>query len=309
MHNVEVASRPVQREWQRATGTFFLADASDVQRQCAKLGRFCNGGAELLCGFPTDSPSTDCVALGQDIAAKKAGGSIDYAQTSGAVSHGALVVSQLLQNVASFAMPKLGNAASLTSLPSSTASKTAATKLLQSYYPLYNHSNDPGVLISDSNATYIIQDEHGQVTIDLARRSPIFAIAMETPTITDLEGRCESVEMRWFSVYVQLEGKEGPGCQKPASRADAMAKGQAGDKTWCQVGHFEYLCQRKSALQVFCLDAPPGAPRVPASWPSNGSEACWSKTGWLTQRVRIALNGNWGAEATRVRRLRVLALL
>ncbi|CDJ53350.1 hypothetical protein, conserved [Eimeria brunetti] len=144
-------------------------------RVCSKIGSLCGKSEEILCGFPIDSPFNDCVVLGHDVAAKKSGGSINYQQTSGAVSHGALVVSQLLQKVASFAMPELGFGVSSTSLSLNTASKMAATKLLQSYYPLYNHNNDPGVLVTDSNATYIIQEgkERSACQTPVTRSDPV----------------------------------------------------------------------------------------------------------------------------------------
>ncbi|CDI77877.1 hypothetical protein, conserved [Eimeria praecox] len=297
---------PSAQEWQEAAGAFFIPDAFENQSHCSALGSTCRRGEDLLCGFLVDSPSNECVALGQDVAAKRNGGSIDYALTSGGVSHGALLLSHLLQNVASFAMPELRYADPPISPPLSAASNTAATRLLQSYYPLYNHTNDPGVLISDSNATYAIHDNHGQVTIALAHGSPVFAVAMETAT-TDPEGRCESVEIRWFSVYVQLEGEENTACRKALPSQDTLTKMADGDEHWCRVGRFEYRCQRKGSLQVFCLQRPSGEREEPPPWASKGSVACRNGKAWQTQRVRIVLNGNWGAGATRIRRLRVLA--
>ncbi|CDI82311.1 hypothetical protein, conserved [Eimeria acervulina] len=307
LHRCNSAAATSHYDWQRATGAFFLADSPELQRECSIVGNFCAGGDEILCGFPVDSSSNGCVALGQDVAAKSKGGSIDYAQTSGTVSHGALVVSQLLHSVASFAMPKLGHAAMVKSPPLNTVSEGGVTKLLQSYYPLYNHTNDPGCLVADNDATYVIQDKHGQITIALARQSLIFAVAMEAPTTTDPDGRCESVEMRWFSVYVQLEGQEKTACRVPSPRGDGLEKGHAGNEEWCRVGRFEYRCQKQSALQVFCLDNPPGPPRQPPPWASRRSTACRNGKAWQTRRVRIVLNENWGASATRLRRLRVLA--
>lgn len=300
-HLICAPTRSFHSEWQAGGGMFYVPDASEVQQHCSKLGDSCHDAHGVLCGYPLELPSSSCLTLGRDIAAKKNGGSIDYAQTSGGVSHWALLISQLLEKVASFGMPTLTYEVYLNSLPFSNSSNLAMAKLLQSYYPLYDHTNDPGALVSDSNATYVIPEKRGQVTINLGSWSPVFAVAIETPKAADAQGRCESVEARWFSVYVHLVGAEMAAC-----RTNVDPKGPAEDEGWCLVGSFEYRCENKPALQVFCLDVVPKVAREPQQWTSSGSAACWTGKGWHTHRLRIVLKDNWGAPATRVRRLRVL---
>ncbi|XP_026189911.1 uncharacterized protein LOC113146531 [Cyclospora cayetanensis] len=287
-------------------GQFYLTESPEVLQQCSQLGRICIEATREVCGLPVDLPLHECIYLGHDVAARDSGGFVDYAQTSGSASQGTLALAQLLQGVASFVLPQLPSAL-IPVPPVHGTLESEGDTLLQSYFPLYNHTNDPGRLVSSTNAAYIIPDKTGQLGIALARRSSIFAIAMETPEAVKPEGECASPEVRHFSVYIQVDDEHRSMC--PSSSRDTLhAKTHAKSRgRWCEVGSFEYRCSSVRALQVFCLHTPRPSSRPASPWTTTGSGVCRGTTGWQTERVFIVLKSNWGADATRVHRLRVLA--
>ncbi|CDJ36968.1 hypothetical protein, conserved [Eimeria tenella] len=289
-------------------GRFYLVHPCKAHPQCALLGYTCDESREELCGIGLDSALKECQALGEDVAARNAGGFIDYARTSGGVSQAALVLSELLQAVASFAMPNMRSDTFTAHSPLSAAPEFEDTRLLRSYFPLYNYKNDPGRLVYDSNATYLLTEKHGQIAVSLGRRALIFAIAIETTATAS--PHCDPVEMHWFSIYVRLEGQTEDACPRLLSSKEIFPTwGTKEAEKLCRVGSFEYRCARTQAVQVFCLDKPPGELQNTEDQIVGNGDAFCDGAGWVTQRVYVVLKDNWGAEATRIRRLRVLASL
>ncbi|CDJ68047.1 hypothetical protein, conserved [Eimeria necatrix] len=287
-------------------GRFYLVHPCGAQPQCARLGYTCGESREELCGIGLDSASKECQVLGEDVAARSAGGFIDYARTSGGVSQAALVLSELLQAVASFAMPNMRSDTFAAHSPLSAAPEFEETRLLRSYFPIYNYKNDPGRLVYDSNATYLLTEKHGQIAVSLGRRALIFAIAIETTATTS--PHCDPVEMHWFSIYVRLEGQSDGACPRMLSSKEIFPIwGTKEAEKLCRVGNFEYRCARTQAVQVFCFDKPLGELRETENQRAGNGDAFCGGAGWVTQRVYVVLKDNWGAGATRIRRLRVLA--
>ncbi|KAL8275166.1 hypothetical protein Esti_000916 [Eimeria stiedai] len=292
-----------------ARGNFYLLE-DPGQFQCDTLSRSCPKGEESPCWFPAEYRLKGCVVLGEDVAAREAGGSIDYSLTTDAVPVKALRLSFLLYKVASFAMPRfplIGPA----SFPASLDTSEGETATLRrSYFPLYNHDNDPGKLLADSSATYIITQTQGQVVVALPRETSVAAVAFDTPAALEPHGQCGPLEVRWFSVYVHLDGSLKATC--PIALAaekglQARPHGGSAELTWCKVSTFEYRCSESASLQVFCLHAFPGSPEAGEEKVHKGMAACDFDRGWPTNLVKLLLENNWGAEATRIRRIRILA--
>lgn len=285
-------------------GRFFLVDASKLDG-CILDGHACPRTEGEICGFPIDAEMNDCVPLGRDVGARKSGGSIDYSHTSGTAPQMALGVSRILAQMASFGMPRLPTSEMQVSSAIYDTTEQEKATLCQSYYPLFNHDNDPGALLTDTPATYIITDSQGQISVTLSQPASVFAVAMETPAQATSDGQCGPLEANWFSVHVRLDERARHPC--PAAvpgNGEQVALDIGG---WCEVGNFQYRCISSRALQVFCLDAPYELFRSAGTQLGYQKTACDTSGGWLTDRVRFVLKSNWGAEATRVHRLRVLA--
>lgn len=289
---------------QSRQGHFYLASFLDGKGKCSFLTQDRNKADRKIYGYSVDYPADECVFLGQDVVAQEAGGFINYTRTSGPASKNALTVSRALQIVASFAMPEFPLVVSPgLQIPHGTATPKDVS-LWQSYFPLYNYTNDPEMLLADGVATYIIPDRSGHLAVNLPRAYSVFAVAMETPQSTTQEEECEPLEVRFFSVYVHMD-KRNNVCLISKSRNKLFMPRVAGNGgKWCEAGNFEYRCTRVKALQVFCLTEPQSehGSKIP-----SGSVVCANKWGWPTAQVQFVLQSNWGAEATRVRRVRVFA--
>ncbi|KAL8440082.1 hypothetical protein Efla_004066 [Eimeria flavescens] len=270
-----------------ARGSFYLVDGPEAQ--ACEEGRpgLCHRARQQLCGVAVGGELAACVFLGRDVGAHIAGGFIEYSGTSNAAPSKALRVSRALHTVASFAMPSLPLPRQPALPAASGVSEAERATIRQSYFPLYNHDNDPAVLLSDSDGTYIITDRQGQVVVGLSRPASVFAVALQTPQTLTEYGQCGPLEIRWFSVYVHLNEKHSAAC--PAARAVAgqstggLSAGAEGH--WCEAGDFEYSCIGSEALQVFCLSDPVGLPSSSRAELSHEAAACGSRSGWPTDRV------------------------
>ncbi|KAL8434293.1 hypothetical protein ACSSS7_003284 [Eimeria intestinalis] len=285
-----------------ARGSFYLLSDPD-QLQCGTPSDSCSKKEGSPCWLPTEDGSKGCVVLGKDVAAREAGGSIDYSLTTGAVPVKALRLSLLMHKVASFAMPRFP-VMRAPSLPASLdPSEGEIATLRRSYFPLYNHENDPGKLLVDSSATYIMTHTQGQVVVALSRQAPVAAVAFETPPSLKPDGQCGPLEVRRFSVYVHLDD-DSLKTTCPVVSLDAEGSSEL---TWCKVSTFEYRCSDSASLQVFCLHGFPKSPETGPPNVQNSRAACDFDKGWPTIRVKLHMESNWGAEATRIRRLRIFA--
>ncbi|KAL8441806.1 hypothetical protein Emag_006880 [Eimeria magna] len=289
-------------------GSFYKLEDPE-QPKCDTQMHSCPKGDESLCWLPTEERSKGCVVLGEDVAAREAGGSIDYSLTTGAVPSKALRLSLLLHKVASFAMPRFPLMRPPSPFSSLDTSEGEIATLRHSYFPLYNHDNDPGKLLADSAATYIITHTHGQVVVAFPRQALVAAVAFETPAAVKPHGQCGPLEVRRFSVFVHLDDSLKATCPV-ALAAERRLEGRprgGSEPTWCKVSAFEYRCSDSASLQVFCLHALPKSPKAGNATVQNGSAACDFDRGWPTDRVKLLFENNWGAEATRIRRIRILA--
>lgn len=288
------------------------------ESQCGEtLGVLSEG--EFACS--NDGRLPMCVNLKTDIAAQDRGGRVDYRTTTGAPSPGSITVSWILEKFASSFMPA---AITLKSSASTDVfdDETAAL-LLGSYFPYYNHLNDPTNLLSREERAYSFAESKGQVTLVLPKLSYIYAVTIDAPAAL-ADGRCPGAEPLHFSVHIQGNGSTSIngsafGFLNPFEKSHRTLTDAGNVDEWTEVGKFRFGCDIKPSIQVFFL-LPRGRQVVQTSIAhiermSNAKEltqqpevsACTQTSCWKARLVRFMFTSNWGSAVTLVRKIRILS--